>query len=87
MTYIDDLLPRPLLFSIKPVGLNWGVFEQVKKEDVLLDVGCVHVNTDVRGCREYIAQRNSREELKVEEKVGRNRFIEWRARDGVLTVE
>jgi len=65
--YIEDLLPKPLKFEFKQVGLKWGVFEQVKKEDVTIEVGCVFVGTAAE-CRRYVEERKSKDALRVAER-------------------
>ena len=84
--YIEELLQKTLYLTIKPVDLKWGVFEQVKRDDVMITVGCVHINAEVKGCREYINQRTVKEELRMEERRGYNPFIERKHRDGVFSV-
>jgi hypothetical protein len=68
--YIEDMLPKVLNFEFREVGIagKWGVFEHVKKEDCIISVGCVFVGTAVE-CRTYVAQRNSKAELRAIERV------------------
>jgi len=85
MPYIEDILQRRKLeFEFKQVGVKWGVFETIRRENVKLDVGCVFIGT-ANLCREYVGQRRSRQELKLEEMRGKNPYINPQA-DGVISV-
>jgi len=91
MPYIDDLLKKELRFEFVPVGATkFGVHEYIKKEDVLLKVGCVFVGSAV-DCRTYVAERKAREDVRAEERAHRNPLLEQydrrfvrRMTDGVL---
>lgn len=90
MPYIESLLQKKLVFEFRQVGLKWGVFEKVQKEDVTVEVGCVYIGT-AADCREYVNQRRSKQALKEEEKRGTNPFIERFPRrdplkDGVISM-
>ena len=81
--YIEDLLEKKLMFEFKQVGLKWGVFERVKREDVTMEVGCVFIG-DVTECRKYVQDRRSQQAIAVEERKGHNPFIIKRGFDGVI---
>lgn len=88
--YIEDLLEKNLNFEFKHVGAKWGVYEKVRKEDVLLSVGCVFIGTAPE-CRAYVQERKSKQAVREEEQRGRNPLIEFydrryasKGRDGVI---
>ena len=83
MPYIEDVLKRVTLeFEFKQVGMKWGVFETIRREDVRLEVGCVYIGT-AADCRTYVGQRRSKQALKIEEMRGRNPYINPQ-KDGVI---
>lgn len=56
-----------LLFEFKSVGLRWGVFESVRKNNTTIAVGCVFIGTAPE-CRAYVAQREAKKALQDEER-------------------
>ena len=78
--YIEDVLPTTLQFEFQAVrsrgALKVGVFETISKESVQIPVGCVCIGT-ANDCREYVAQRRSKQAITAEMRGSNPQVTRW----------